>query len=229
MGGQIYNPEPAEGLLRTQLVEFRPFYMIPDKPNKTSQRGWFFYAQKEKTMLNWIKNGKNSMENGVTNFSRDVRAKDIRAVYYLITFISSFSVSTVSATYVLFLLSQGLDLLQVNLVNLAFMTGNFIFEIPTGAYADYFGRKKSVILSNIFIVIAFTTYFFSSSIVMFILAEVLAALAYTFESGALDAWLVDSLEQKNYVGKVDYIFSHAGIVGQVAALLGGYMFIYDVW
>lgn len=161
------------------------------------------------------------MENGVTNFSNNVRVKDTRTVYYLITFLSGFSVSTVSATYVLFLLSQGLDLLQVNLVNLAFMTGNFLFEIPTGAYADYFGRKKSVIISNIFIVTAFVTYFFSSSITMFILAEILAALAYTFESGALDAWLVDSLEQKNYAGKVDYIFSHAGIVGQVAALLGG--------
>lgn len=172
-------------------------------------------------MINWIKARKMNMQNGVTGFSNDVRSKDAKSVYYLITILSDFATSTMSATYVLFLLSQHLDLLQVNLVNLAFMTGNFIFEIPTGAYADFFGRKKSVMLSSFFIFIALGVYFISSSLPMFILAETIAALAFTFESGALDAWIVDSLEQKSYVGKVDYIFSHASIFGQVASLLGG--------
>lgn len=161
------------------------------------------------------------MQNQVLNFGNDVRAKDARAVYYLITFLSDFAVSTISATYVLFLLSQHLDLLQVNLVNLVFMAGAFFFEIPTGAYADYFGRKNSVVLSNAFIVLTLGTYYFSSSFWMFVLAETLAALAITFESGALDAWMVDSLEQKDNVGKVDFVFSHASVIGQLASLLGG--------
>lgn len=161
------------------------------------------------------------MKNKIINFCKNVQRKDAKSVYYLITFLFSFAASTMAATYVLFLLNQGLDFLQVNLVNLAFMTGNFLFEIPTGAYADYFGRKKSVILSNAFIAIAFGTYFFSSSLIMFIIAETLAALAITFQSGALDAWVVDSMEQKEYDSKDNYIFSHANIVAQVASLFGG--------
>lgn len=147
--------------------------------------------------------------------------KDVKSVYYLLTFLFEFAAGLTFATYVLFLLSRGLDLFQVTLVNLSFMIGIFIFEIPTGAYADYFGRKKSVILSSFFLMLALLIYFESANIAMFIVAEIIAALAFTFASGALDAWMVDSLENKGYTGKVDFIFSHAAIVGKTAALLAG--------
>jgi MFS family permease len=147
--------------------------------------------------------------------------QDVKSVYYLLTFLFEFAAGLTFATYVLFLLSRGLDLFQVTLVNLSFMIGIFIFEIPTGAYADHFGRKKSVILSSIFLILALLIYFESTNIAMFIIAEIVAALAFTFASGALDAWMVDSLESKNYTGKVDFIFSHAAIIGKTAALLAG--------
>ena len=86
------------------------------------------------------------MKNHIQNFGKNINARETKTIYYLILFLSSFAVSTISATYVLFLLSQGLDLLQVNLVNVAFMVGIFIFEIPTGAYADNFGRRKSLVI-----------------------------------------------------------------------------------
>ena len=147
--------------------------------------------------------------------------KDVKSVYYLLTFLFEFAAGLTAATYVLFLLSQGLDLFQVTLVNLSFMIGIFIFEIPTGAYADYFGRKKSVILSSLFLMLALFIYFLSSNIITFIIAEITAAMAFTFASGALDAWMVDSMETKQFTGKVDFIFSHAAIIGKVAALLAG--------
>lgn len=172
-------------------------------------------------MLNWIKDHKNNMQGEVLNFGNNVRSKDVKSVYYLLTFLFDFSASLIAATYVLFLLSKGLDVFQVMLVNMAFMVGNFIFEIPTGAYADYFGRKKSIILSSFFLMLCLLIYFESSNIFMFIAAELVAALAFTFASGALDAWMVDSMDDKSYVGKVDFIFSHAAIIGKVAALLGG--------
>lgn len=154
-------------------------------------------------------------------FSKDVNQREPKAVYYLVTFITDFAIGLVATTYTLFLLSKGLDLLQANLVNLAFMLGNFIFEIPTGAYADFFGRRKSLILSNLFLFTSFLVYFISSDIFVFILAELLAAIAITFASGALDAWAVDSLKEKGYEGKMDFIFSQASIISSLAALLGG--------
>lgn len=167
------------------------------------------------------------MQNAMLNIGNNIRLKDPKAIYYLLTFLFAFAVGLSFATYVLFLLSRGLDLFQVMLVNMVFMIGNFIFEVPTGAYADYFGRKKSIILSCFFSMLFLLIYFESSNIYMFITAEILAALSFTFASGALDAWMVDSLEKKGYVGKVDFIFSHAAIIDKiailVAGLIGGYL------
>lgn len=166
------------------------------------------------------------MSNNVVNFTNNIRSKDIKSVYYLITFLSEFAPSLIAATYALFLLSRGLDLFQIMLVNVCFMVANFILEIPTGAYADYFGRKKSIILSNICLIFCLLVYFESTNIYMFIAAEILAALSFTFASGALDAWMVDSLEKKGdfnspVENQAPLIFSHAGIVGKIAMLLGG--------
>lgn len=159
----------------------------------------------------------------IFGFSNKVLLKEPKAVYFLLTFLMNFSASLTFATYVLFLLSKNLDLFQVMLINLAFMVGNFILEVPTGAYADYFGRKKSVVLSNMFMVIGLLVYFSSSSILMFIVAELICALAYTFASGAIDAWVVDSLERKKFSGKVDFVFSKSNIIAQFAVLIGGLM------
>jgi MFS family permease len=166
------------------------------------------------------------MHEKVIAFGNNVRSKDVKSIYYLITFLINFSSSLIMATYVLFLLSKGLDLFQVMVVNFAFMASNFIFEIPTGAYADYFGRRKSIILSCLFLCICFGIYFISSNIYMFILAEIIGALHFTFASGALDAWMVDAVKRKDFTDKVDYIFSNAEVVGKTASLVGGLLGAY---
>ena len=161
------------------------------------------------------------MQKRILDFGREVKEKHPKSIYYLLTFLTDLSIGLHATTYVLFLLGNGLDLFQVMLVNVVFMAGNFIFEIPTGAYADYFGRKRSIILSYICFILTLLIYFESSTLPMFILAEIIAALAFTFASGALDAWVVDALKQKGYEGRIDFIFSHAGIIGPSASLIGG--------
>ncbi len=157
----------------------------------------------------------------MNNFHQKIKDRDPKSVYYLLTFLTDFAMSLIFVTYILFLLDKGLDLFQVNLVNFAFMFSSFIFEIPTGAYADYFGRKKSIIISSALMICMFTIYFFSSSFIFFIIAELFAALATTFASGALDAWIIDKLEENKYTGKVDFVFSQANIIGRFATVVGG--------
>ena len=67
--------------------------------------------------------------------------------YLLLKSVSAFGVSFISAVYVTFLISKGLNLFEVNLVNFVFFTTLFICEIPTGAFADVFGRKLSFVIS----------------------------------------------------------------------------------
>jgi len=157
----------------------------------------------------------------VNQIQDNIKNRDPKTVYYLVVFLQNLAMSMMITSYVLFLYSKGLDPLQANLVNTVFMIGNFIFEVPTGVYADYFGRKKSIMLFFLVWTIGHFVYFFSNSLSDFILAELIAALAITFITGALDAWLIDAIGEGEYVGKIDYVISQAQVYGKTAFIIGG--------
>lgn len=161
------------------------------------------------------------MKKRITTVKGNIKRREAKTVYYLVTFFYDLAISFSITTYVLFLLKAGLDPLQVNTVNFFFMIGNFIFEVPTGAFADIFGRKRSLLLGNLILSVAFFVYFLSDRMLFFIIAELIAALAFTFRSGALSAWVVDTMAVQGYKGRVDFVFSQANIYSKVALILGG--------
>lgn len=131
------------------------------------------------------------------------------------------SVNTIQATNILFMLSKGLDLLQVNLVNIFYMGSVFLLETPTGALSDMFGRKRSFLAACFFMSFSLSIYYFSSSFLWFGLAEMVAAVGMTFHSGALEAWFVDSLDMKGYTEKKDRLFGRAGTLSSGASIGAG--------
>jgi MFS family permease len=68
-----------------------------------------------------------------------------------------------------------------------------IFEIPTGAIADLFGRKNTLILSGFISLIALIFLCIGGSIWMFLLFAVMSALSGSLISGTDTALLFDSL------------------------------------
>lgn len=161
------------------------------------------------------------MNKVIQNFTEKIRGKNVVLVYYLLTFLIELAVGFTFAIYVIFLLSRGLNLLEANLVNLAFMSAGFLLEIPTGAYADFFGRKKSIIASCGLFALCLFVYAISGNIWMFIAAELIGALGSAFYSGALDAWMVDSLKEQGREEESEKVFSKANIIHLSASLVGG--------
>jgi MFS family permease len=140
--------------------------------------------------------------------------------YLALTLITKFGISFTFATYVMFLISKGLNLLEVNLVNLVFFTTSFLCEIPTGAVADVFGRKTSFVCSCFLFAIGMFIYAASSSFWGFALAEMTAAVGNTFASGAFQAWLVDRLRHHGYDGSLKPVFSKEQQITPLAGTLG---------
>ncbi|MFH0891800.1 MAG: MFS transporter [Candidatus Falkowbacteria bacterium] len=120
--------------------------------------------------------------------------KKILSLYYGLEFLINLGTSFFFATYAIFLLSKGLNLWQINLINACFMLAGALFEIPTGSVADNYGRKLSFVLSCFITGASMLVYYFSSTFTWFVVAEIIAALGVTFASGAFDAWAVDSLD-----------------------------------
>lgn len=130
------------------------------------------------------------------------------------------------ATYVVFLLSRGLNIFQTSLINMVFFFTLFVFEIPTGAIADVFGRKLSVILAGVLTALGFFFYYISQSFWGFALAEATLAIGSTLSSGAFQAWLVDKLKFHGYQGELKKIFSYEQAFDGAATIVGGVLGAY---
>ncbi len=100
-----------------------------------------------------------------------------------------------------------ITLSQVFFLNAWFMFWNFVLEIPTGTIADYLGRKWSLALGFLIGILAAIVYVSHPSLKMFMLGEVLFAMAYTLHSGADEALAYDSLKAIQKVDRARTVLS----------------------
>lgn len=107
--------------------------------------------------------------------------------------ISELSHSFLYVTYTIFLLSRGVTLMQVGLLCMICGIAAIVFDIPTGAFADVVGRKKTFMLSCAVWILCSIVYVASNNFWGYALAEVLAALAMSFSSGCVSAHLWDTV------------------------------------
>jgi len=156
-----------------------------------------------------------------------MQRKIIRQYYILSCLFNAGGMQVIAAIYVTFLIKNGLNLLEVNLVNMVFFLTLFICEIPTGAFADIFGRKTSFVLACALMCLSMFIYGSSHTFVGFVIAEIVAGIAVTFKSGAFQAWLVDSLKHHGYEGEYHQIFGREGLIrqigGGIGAVVGSYL------
>jgi MFS family permease len=137
----------------------------------------------------------------------------------------------------LFLLSAGLDIFQVMLVNAAYTVAQVIFEVPTGVVADTIGRRVSYLLAVGTILVSTLLYVWFGlagyGLWPFAAASALLGVGYTFYTGAVDAWMVDALHSVSYEGKLEPIFARYGMTFGVSMLvgttLGGFLGQVDLW
>lgn len=136
------------------------------------------------------------------------------------------------ATYVPFLAEKGMNLWQINVINACFMVVIIVMEIPTGSFADSFGRHRSLTLSCLLFTLSTLVYFFANSFLIFVVAEIFAGLGHTFYSGAAEAWLVDSLKARDednlklQVFRFEPSFRSGGVI--IGAISGAYLGEYNL-
>ncbi len=94
---------------------------------------------------------------------------------------------------VLFWQANGLNMKQILLLQSIYSIAVIILDLPTGAFADYFGKKISLVLSSIFICIGSIVYGYGTGFWQFMVAEILFGVGIAFASGADRAFLHESL------------------------------------
>lgn len=146
--------------------------------------------------------------------------------YYLFVFLKDFAFF--SAVLIPFFTEWGhISLAQVTILQSWFMLSIFLLEVPTGAIADYFGRKYSIAFGCI--TIAFATLLYGSipKFEIFFIAEFMYAMGVALISGADQALLYDSLKESGKESESNKIFGRAhsfNLLGMlIAAPIGGFI------
>lgn len=112
---------------------------------------------------------------------------------YIYCFMKNFDIS--SAIWVLYMVYKGLPLWQIGIVEGIFHVASFLFEVPSGALADLFGRKKVIIAGRICSAISAIINLFASNLLGFSVGFIISALGYNLNSGSEEALVYDSLKQ----------------------------------
>lgn len=138
---------------------------------------------------------------------------------------------------VIYFTEIGLSPVQIGLFYTVAAVSSLIFEIPTGAFADIYGRKPSTILGYILSALVMIPVYFTTNFTLLLVLSALWGFSSTFISGASDAWVVDLLKGKRrkdlideYYTKRHSFYAFAGFMsGLVGALLVGIFGIEIIW
>ncbi len=105
--------------------------------------------------------------------------------------------------------------------------GIAIFEIPTGAIADIFGRKKTIIYANLVRIIALIFLYIGGSMSMFVCYALINAFSKSLSSGTDSALIYDTLKsnKKEYLYKkvIGKYYALWPIGASIGSIIGGYM------
>ena len=116
--------------------------------------------------------------------------------FYLHTLLNGLSMM-IFPFMILYFMNLGFSFFQISVITSAYGFSMFLFEIPTGAFADGFSRKYSVVLGFIIIAICTSLIPTTNNFYFIVLLRALSGMGMTFVSGADEAWVIDNLNKND--------------------------------
>jgi len=151
----------------------------------------------------------------------------VKLSFSLLAFCYSFATGLPMGLIVLFLQGRGINLLEVGVLLGIQSAAVVLLELPTGALADVWGRKKVLVLAFATGAACMATALVSTSFVGFVVAMVLSGFSRALLSGTAEAFLVDSLREVAPEADLQNAFSQVWIATALGvglgALVGGFI------
>ncbi len=120
---------------------------------------------------------------------------------------------------------------QVGIIeSVGFIIGMFL-EVPTGAFADIFGRRNSLIIGKLGVSISLLIAVVFNAAIPFVLGIMMSNIMWSFVSGSESALVYDDLKSHNTEKDYAKISSLGNTIFRIsiilASFLGGYL--YNIW
>ncbi|MBD7911915.1 MULTISPECIES: MFS transporter [Clostridium] len=154
------------------------------------------------------------------------------SVSYIYNFLMQLDIT--SAIWVLYLSFKGMSLVEIGVIESIYHITGLLFELPTGAIADIYGKRFSVILGRVISVISCIFMITSNNMLGFSVAFILSAASGNLNSGAAEALIFDSLKElgeeekyKKIWGSISFFMSMAqGMAVLIGGILADLNFLY---
>lgn len=119
------------------------------------------------------------------------------SLFYLIELLLVLSITLPHAILTLILLRKGIEISQIALIQFFYNFAMLIFELPSGVISDNYSRKKTFVLSLIFLFVAFFIIFFSSSIYFLSAAWFIYGLSQALNTGTIDSDMINYVKESH--------------------------------
>lgn len=116
--------------------------------------------------------------------------------FYLYLLVFGLS-SMIQPFFIIYFVQLGFSYFKVSIIMSSSGLAAFLFEIPTGAFADGFSRKYSVILGCLIIATSVILIPFTHNFYLIVLLSMMIGVGLTFMSGAEEALVIDNLNKQN--------------------------------
>lgn len=122
----------------------------------------------------------------------------IQNFYYTVTSSRSFFIQMVFTLNAIYYVTQAdLNALQLVLIGTIMEVSVLLFEMPTGLFADHYGRKKSLAFGTLVLGLAHVLEGSTPEFWAIAVASAMWGIGWTFISGAEQAWIADEMDAKD--------------------------------
>ena len=152
--------------------------------------------------------------------------KRIKTIYVYFRILGNLGFAITGTFFVLYLL----EYLSFTEIGLLFAIGMIItasMDYPTGALSDYIGPRNVLIIAHLLYTISGIIFLFSTDFTLFLISEVLAAIGFSQESGALQSWFDNAYRQHAQTtdpSRTEY-GAFTGSLGMALRILGAFAII----
>ncbi|MFB6115981.1 MAG: MFS transporter [Candidatus Nanosalina sp.] len=133
---------------------------------------------------------------------------------------------------VLFWKDNGLSMFQVMVLQSLFSIAVILLEVPSGYFADLYGRRNSLTIASVFAALGIATYSIGQGFLTFLIGEVLWAIGVSLISGADSAMFYDTLVEMDKEESYKQMWGKASSFNMIsaagAAILGGFIAEYSL-
>lgn len=117
--------------------------------------------------------------------------------HFLLFFLKVFATGLLSPVLALIFLAHGADMQTLSLCIGVYSVLVVLFEVPSGIFADSFGRKRIFLFSVLFTAAAYLFFLKSSSLPLLLFGCALYGIGTAFASGSVEALEIEAALHEN--------------------------------